>query len=242
MQIGVAIEATMQVRRPPAGPLSTVGGRPLLSLLLERLQLSRRLSGSVICTTTAASDDRIAEFASFFDVPIVRGAHSLALTVAEAALNRGDDAMLCASPYAPLLDPGLVDHAIEMFQLTGVDLVTNRVGGGYPPGQEIEIVQRAAFARALREQPSAVDCAQVCQWMCDSHSVYRTRAFAAVRDYGDLNLAVTSTDDLNRLTELVRALPKPTAGVTLQEIATIAPRMDGAFAAVPSRAIATTSR
>jgi len=88
MRVGAIVEARMRASRLPGKVLMTAGGKPLLQILVERLQAADGLDAIVIATTTNKMDDPIVELAEALSVDVYRGSEDDVLGRRESLRNR----------------------------------------------------------------------------------------------------------------------------------------------------------
>jgi spore coat polysaccharide biosynthesis protein SpsF len=217
--IAVVVQARMSSARLPGKVLAPVAGRPLLGYLLERLALARRPGSTIIATSEEPDDDPIAAFASDSGVGVHRGALADVAGRFAAVAERFElDALVRVSGDSPLLDPALVDRAVELYEAGGVDLVTNVFPRSFPVGQSVEVLSRAALERVLAETAHPEDREHVTRWVYANQGRYRIRNFAHERDESGVRLTVDSPKDLRRIERIVAAMSGPHTEYGLPEL------------------------
>ena len=77
MKIVASIEARMGSSRLPGKTMKKILGRPMLELMIERVQDSKEIDDIVIATSSSKSDDVIQELTSKLDVNCFRGSTKL---------------------------------------------------------------------------------------------------------------------------------------------------------------------
>jgi spore coat polysaccharide biosynthesis protein SpsF len=116
LRIVATIEVRMTSSRLPGKVLMPAGGKPLLQILLERLRTCKALDEVVVATTVNATDDPIAGLCSSLNVPCFRGSEENVLSrVCGAAQEHAADVLVEITGDCPLLDPWLVDDAVDVF-------------------------------------------------------------------------------------------------------------------------------
>lgn len=111
-----SIEARMTSSRLPGKVLLEAGGKPLLQILIERLQRVERLDGIVVATTTNAQDDPIVALCERLGIPFFRGSEPNVLErVCGAARSMAAGVLVEITGDCPLLDPALVADALNTF-------------------------------------------------------------------------------------------------------------------------------
>jgi spore coat polysaccharide biosynthesis protein SpsF (cytidylyltransferase family) len=140
----------------------------------------------------------------------------------EAASSRALDALVRISGDSPLLDPALVDLALERFRSGGADVVTNVRPRTFPPGQSVEVVATAALADAHASMTEEREREHVTPFLYEHPDRYRIDAFRADRDYGDLRLVVDTPEDLASFAAILHRMRRPHWDYGLDEIADLA--------------------
>jgi spore coat polysaccharide biosynthesis protein SpsF len=115
-RIIASIEARMTSSRLPGKVLMEVGGKPMLQILIERLQKSRYIQEIVVATTVNAQDEPIIALSKYLGVPSFRGSELNVLDrVCGAAKSINAEVLVEITGDCPLIDIGLVDGVIEAF-------------------------------------------------------------------------------------------------------------------------------
>lgn len=153
----------MASTRLPGKVLADIGGMPMLSLIVRRLRLARRIDDIVLATSTSPADDALVAWAGSEGVAVHRGSEDdvLARVVGAQRMMKGEIVVeVCGD--TPLIDPGLVDRAVETYLAGACDVVTNTVRPSYPQGSEAQVfafsaldeVERTVADAAVREHVS----------------------------------------------------------------------------------------
>src|SRR3954454_8823993 len=132
-RVVATIEARMTSSRLPGKVLLPAVGKPLLELMVERLQRSRHLDAIVIATTEDASSDPLEELAERLGIGCFRGSEDDVLArVLGAARAYDADLIVELTGDCPLIDPALVDLHVERFNEGGSDYTANVLEKTYP--------------------------------------------------------------------------------------------------------------
>lgn len=158
MKVVAIVQARMGSTRLPNKVMKTIGGKPMIEVLLSRLAMSAELNQIVVATSTAAGN-----------IPLASHVRSLGYSCYQGSENDVLDRFLCAAREAqadtivritgdcPLVDPGLVDNAIRTFTAGQLDYLSNVAPPSYPDGLDIEVFSRQALERAAQETSDAFD-------------------------------------------------------------------------------------
>ena len=136
--------------RLPGKTLIDVDGRPLLGHLLDRLRASESLDELVVATTDLSEDDSIERYCKEFGVACYRGSPNDVLErITCAYLSHGADVGVIVYGDGPMIDPLIIDQAVELYLTSGsFDFVGNDLLTTYPPGMEVEVVNIDALCRS----------------------------------------------------------------------------------------------
>lgn len=135
-----SIEARMGSTRLPGKVLADVAGAPALTRLLRRLRLAERLDGIVLATTTNPADDELAQWAEAEGVQCHRGSEDdVLMRVVEAQRMAEGDIVVEVCGDTPLLDPAVVDMAVDAFNQGGAAVVTTCAERMLPDGIDVEV-------------------------------------------------------------------------------------------------------
>jgi spore coat polysaccharide biosynthesis protein SpsF (cytidylyltransferase family) len=217
--IAVVVQARMASERLPGKVLAPVAGRPLLGYLLERLALARGPDCTIVATSDEPEDDPLARFASETGVSVHRGPLAdVAGRLAAVAERYEVDALVRVSGDSPLLDPALVDRALELYAEGDWELVTNVFPRSFPVGQSVEVLPRATLERVLATTTEPEDREHVTRWLYANADRFRIHNFRHERDKSGVRLAVDTAEDLQRIERIVAAMRAPHTEYGLSEL------------------------
>ena len=150
MRTVCAVAVRMGSTRLPGKTLINVNGEPLLRHLIKRLNTCRRLDHIVVATTRLSEDDVIETYCRENSVTCFRGSSTDVLGRLTAAYREAQ-AVVGVVVYGdgPLIDPTIIDHAVELFHLSGAcDFVGNDLKTTFPAGMEVEVFRIDSLVRS----------------------------------------------------------------------------------------------
>jgi spore coat polysaccharide biosynthesis protein SpsF len=218
--IGVVVQARMSSTRLPGKVLQPLAGRPVLSYLLERLARARTPDETIVATSDEPEDDPIARLAGELGVHVHRGPLlDVAGRFGQVAERFELDALARVSGDSPLLDPAIVDRAVELFRAGDWELVTNVFPRSFPVGQSVEVLARGALERVLADTAGDADAREhVTRHIYFNPAGFRIQNFRHERDESAVRLAVDSREDLLRIERIVTAMDSPQVEYGLAEL------------------------
>jgi spore coat polysaccharide biosynthesis protein SpsF len=148
-----AILAVLQARcsstRLPGKVMLPLCGEPMVARQIERVLRSRRIDRLIVATSTAASDDPLAELCRERRIDCFRGDLDDVLDrVYRAAEAHQPKHVVRLTADCPLADPAVID-ALIAFCLDGAfDYASNALEPTFPDGLDAEIMTFAALREA----------------------------------------------------------------------------------------------
>ena len=148
MRINAVIQARAGSTRLPGKVLADLGGRPVLEWVVRAARAATQVDEVIVATSTLAGDDAVADLATPWGVPVVRGSEDDVLSRFVAALDAHPaDAVVRLTADCPLLDPTLIDAVAGAWAAAPThDYVSTVLVRCLPRGLDVELVS----AQALR--------------------------------------------------------------------------------------------
>ncbi len=151
-KIVASIEARMGSSRLPGKVLKDIAGQPALTRLLRRLRQCKKLDSIILATTTLAADDALVDWANKEKLPYFRGSEEDVLNrVVKAQQQTGSDIVVEICGDCVLIDPEIVDMAIETFLENDCDVVSTCRQKGYPMGMAVQVFRLSALEKVEKE-------------------------------------------------------------------------------------------
>ena len=152
MTVAVIAQARMGSSRLPGKTLELLGAATVLDWVVARSRSAAQVDEMVIATSDDPIDDPIEQRCRALDVTCARGAPLDVLDRYQVALAETDaEEIVRITADCPLLDPGIVDLAIETRRAGDLDYVSTSLDGRYPRGLDVEVVRRSVLEAAARE-------------------------------------------------------------------------------------------
>lgn len=128
-RVVAVIQARMGSTRLPGKVLMPLAGKPVLWHVVHRLRKCRMVDEVAIATSTLPTDDPLVEFAQSERVALIRGPEDDVLErYILAARQFHADIIVRVTGDAPLVDPMLIDHMIELLIADNADYCTGEPG------------------------------------------------------------------------------------------------------------------
>jgi len=205
--------------RLPGKVLRRVCGRPLLSYQLERLRRCRLVDHIVVATSVLPADDMIAAFCAQESTAVVRGPELDVLTrFALAAKATSADIIVRVTADCPLLEPALVDQAIEAFRSGECDYLSNMCPPTWPYGMAVEVMTRKVLDEAAAEAHDPTEREHVTPFLYWRPARYRLRSITRAPDLSAQRWTVDTPEDFELVSRILDALYPVTPEFTVEDV------------------------
>lgn len=140
MNINISIEARMTSSRLPGKVLKMINHKENLSIMYDRIKKAKLVNNIIVATTTNEEDNVIIDWCKKNNVDYFRGSESNVYDrVVKAHEKFNTDVIVEVTGDCPLLDPLLIDEAINIFLMNNYDYVSNSLVMTYPLGMSVQV-------------------------------------------------------------------------------------------------------
>lgn len=221
MKAAAIIQARMSSSRLPGKVLMELGNRPMLQLVIERLQRSANLSDIIVATSGEEADEPIVDLCETLNIPVARGSRDDVLSRFSGALHlTGADAVVRVTADCPLIDSALIDKALAVFEAERPDHLSCGSDGGYPRGINAEIIARAALELAAREAAEPFEREHVTPFLYTRPDRFRLVNMQAPQELRrpDYRVTVDEPADMAMVRALVAGIGGDPLAISLSDI------------------------
>ncbi len=146
------VQARMHSTRLPGKVMTELAGKPMLYYVVHRARQASNLDMVAVATSDQPADDIIAQYCGEIGIPFFRGSLDDVLDrYYQAARWYSADVIVRLTADCPLIDPGIIDRVVGVFQAGNYDYVSNIHNPTYPDGLDTETFTLQAIERAWRE-------------------------------------------------------------------------------------------
>ena len=199
------IQARMGSQRLPGKVLATVGGTPILGLIIKRISTARLSGEIVVATTQRHEDDAIEQLSTQFGVTCFRGADEDCLDrYYQAAKSFQAETVVRLTADNPLIDDSLLDWALEEFFAAKprCDYLDTSSSNTFPLGLSVEVFSFSALEISWHDTLDPALREHVTPYIRQHGERFELKHLSCPQDYSHLRWTVDTADDL----KFVRAL------------------------------------
>ena len=201
------LQARCSSTRLPGKVLLPLCGEPMVARQIERVLRSRRIDRLIVATSTAASDDPLAELCRDRRVDCFRGDLDDVLDrVYRAAEPHQPTHVVRLTADCPLADPAVID-ALIAFCLEGrFDYASNALEPTFPDGLDAEIMTFAALREAWTNARLPSQREHVTPYIYQHADRFRVGSFKREPDLSALRWTVDERADYELVSAVYDAL------------------------------------
>ena len=139
----VIIQARSSSKRFPRKVLFKIKKKLLIDHVISRVSLSKKIKTIIVSTSSHKSDNELVSHLKKNRVFYYRGSlKNVASRLYRTAKKYRSNFFIRISGDSPLIDPKIIDRAVEKFLTSGkIDIVTNVFPRTFPSGQSVEIIR-----------------------------------------------------------------------------------------------------
>lgn len=221
MRIVSTIEARMRSSRLPGKVLKEVCGKPMLELLIERLQRAGHVHDVMVATTVHPADDEIEALARRLGVGCFRGSEEDVLDrVVRAAQAARADVIVEITGDCPLIDPGVIDQVIQTYLNNDYHYVSNNLRRTYPRGLDTQVFARSVLEEVASLTQDPADREHVSLYIYEHPERYRCHNVDSglPERFWDLRLTLDTPEDFQLLSAIFETLYPVNPEFTLRDV------------------------
>jgi spore coat polysaccharide biosynthesis protein SpsF len=206
----------MSSSRLPGKILADIAGQPMLQRVFIRTSRAESVADTLFATTTDPSDDPVAEYCDFSGIPFTRGnLYDVLDRYYQAARQAKADVIVRITADCPLIDPNLIDDAVNTLLEGGYDFAANRLPPPfhrtYPIGLDVEVCTFNALENAWQAASETFHREHVMPFLYEGVKLntvnrrlehgtsprgYRIALLNHTTDFGDYRWTVDTPEDL----------------------------------------------
>jgi spore coat polysaccharide biosynthesis protein SpsF len=204
-RIGIIVQARMGSTRLPGKIIKEILGKPMLSILIERLKKVKLINDIIIATTTQNRDDIIVDIAKKCNVKFYRGEEEDVLKrYYDAARENKLDVVVRVTSDCPIADPEMIDKMIQKFLSTNdFDYLSNTLVRTYPRGFDAEVFNFTALDRAFHYADRIYQREHVTPFI---HEHMRCYSYENDKNYSNFRVTVDTIEDFELVSEIFNQL------------------------------------
>lgn len=183
--------------------------KELLTLHLQRAAKARGIDHFSVATTFETGVEKIQELARENHFDCAQGdLHDVLDRFYQCALPYRPDTIIRLTSDCPLIDPLIIEEALELFQGQDLDYLCNTLPPTFPDGQDVEVFSFSALERAHKEAEKKYQREHVTPYIWENSnlkesSLFKASALSNAQDKSDLRMTVDTPEDFEVISKLL---------------------------------------
>ena len=203
------IQSRFSSSRLPGKAVKKLGQLSILEHTVKRLRQSTKITNILVATSATSSDDVIEQEALKIGAKVFRGSlNNVMLRLHGAASSINASYFVRISGDSPFLDGQIVDHAIELNNVSNPDLVTNISPRTFPKGQSVEIIKTKTIFKLCQLNLLPEEKEHVTPYFYNHYSDFRVVSFTSGQNYSGANHCVDTPNDFDIAQKVLSESPK----------------------------------
>lgn len=208
-KVVLIIQARVGSTRLPGKVLKDISGKPMLWHVINRVKKAKLINQIILATTNKKEGLPLIEIASEEGIESYAGSEEDVLDrYFQAATKYKADVIVRITADCPLIDPKVMDKAIEHFMKGNFDYVTNTIKYTYPDGLDVEVFSYNALKKAWTEAKFPSEREHVTSYMRKHIEKFKIENVENDENIGHLRWTVDEEKDLEFVREVYKNLYK----------------------------------
>ena len=219
------VQARMSSKRFPGKTMKSLVKKTLLQRVLNRIEFSKKIDKIIVATSTSKKDDQIEKFCIKNNYAIYRSNLNNVVKRFEGTINKFNiKDFIRISADSPLLDPKIIDHAINIYKKRKVDIVTNVFPRTFPKGQSVEIINSNIFLKFSKKITNKEYKEHITKYFYQNHKKFKIVNFTSKTKIKDINLSIDTKKDFQNIEKIIKYMNDK--NISLKNIIKIRKKID----------------
>ena len=195
MKVVAIVQARMGSTRLPNKVMKSICGTPMIEVLLKRLSASKEVNEIIVATSSNDINQPLIDHVEGLGYICSKGSENNVLSrYFKTAKDYSADVVVRITGDCPLVDPDLVDDAINKFKSLNIDYLCNNYPPTYPDGLDIEVCSFKALKQANDEAFSSFDKEHVTSYLRNEDK-FKTFVYKNIQDLSKHRWTVDESAD-----------------------------------------------
>lgn len=193
------LQARLGSSRLPGKVLADIHGKPMIWWMLQRISNCKTVDGLIVATTDKKEDDVLEKWIrQNTKLPVFRGdACDLVKRYYDCAVECNAKTIVRLTADDPLKDAGIIDEAVDIFNVGNYDYVSNCINPTYPEGLDVEVFSISALERVFNESILHSDREHLTTFMQNNPENFKLKNFEFEEDLSSWRWTVDKQIDLD---------------------------------------------
>ena len=204
--IGCIIQARMGSSRLPKKVMKKIDNDlTVLDYVIEQIKSSKNIEKIIVATTILEEDNIISDYLYSHKYEVFRGSSDDVLDrFYQCAKKFSIDTIVRITADNPLIDPKIIDIAVEEYKNGKYDLVTNTLKRTFPFGTEVEVFSFRILEKAWQNAKKPSEREHVTPFIRDPQNKFFLSNITHQKNLSHLRYTIDEIDDLKLVKEIIK--------------------------------------
>lgn len=209
MKFGAIIQARLGSSRLPQKVLKKIKDKTVIELVIEQLRFSQKIEKIIIATTTKSEDSEISNIVKSSEV-FYGNPFDVLDRYYQCAKFHSIENIVRITADCPLIDPGIVDKTIQLFEKGNFDYVSNFLDkeNRFPDGTDVEVFSFRTLEDAWKNASIKYDKEHVTSYIYNNPEKFVLGTITSTKMVPSLHYSIDTIEDLDFVRELYQKLRK----------------------------------
>ena len=199
------IQARYSSKRFPGKVLKKLSGEIILKRVIKQVKKSKKINKIIVATSKHHTDSKIINFCLRNKIDFSIGPlHNVFKRFYLVLNNKNFPSFVRITADSPILDPNLIDRAINLFKINNLDIVTNVFPRTFPKGFSIEVVRSKLIIDNLIKIKKSKHKEHLTSFFYDNYKKFKIKNFLNKIDYSNINLSIDNRCDFVRVNKILK--------------------------------------
>ena len=206
--IGCIIQARIGSNRLPGKVMELLDGKnPSLFYTINQLKSALKLDKIIVATTQLSEDDKIEEFSIKNGIECFRGETNNVLDRFYKCAKKYElDTIVRITADCPLIDPEIVDLAIQIFNSDKYDYVHNQYPRTFPDGLDVEVFTFNALEKAWKNSVLPSEKEHVTPYITNYNEEFKIKSMINEKNLSFHRWTLDYKEDLELIRKIIQKI------------------------------------
>lgn len=199
------IQARYSSKRLPGKVLKKILGITILQRVVNQVKKSTKISKIIIATSKSITDKKIINFCNKNKINCMTGPlNNVFKRFYSIIIHERCKAFVRISADSPLLDPSLIDKAINLFNKNRYNIVTNVFPRTFPKGLSVEVVNSKIILESLLKIKKKKHQEHLTSFFYENCKNFKIKNLYNKINNSNINLSIDSLRDFIKVKNIIK--------------------------------------
>ncbi|NLM16916.1 MAG: NTP transferase domain-containing protein [Candidatus Riflebacteria bacterium] len=199
------IQARLGSSRLPGKTMMQLAGKPVIEHVCRRVSAAFSVDRVVVATTSDPKDDALCAWCRDNGILFFRGSEEDVLSRFLGSIEEFPcDNLLRITADCPLVDPGLIDALVNLFEVAEADYASNVFEPTFPVGFDLEILKASVLQELAQKELLKSHREHVTLYIRENLHLFKTASLTAKRVFSNFRVTLDYKEDF----EVIAAIYK----------------------------------